>query len=50
MMAMCRQRLEEFGAAGWADKIKPVPLPEMAVRYASGELYPRFGSATKAAE
>ncbi len=50
MMAVCRQRLEEFGAAGWADKIKPLPLSVMAARYASGQLSPRFGSATKAAE
>ena len=26
MRVVCRQRFEEFGAAGWADKIKPLPL------------------------
>ncbi len=50
MSAICRQRLEEFGAAGWAEKIKPLPLSAMASRYASGELSPRFGDRLKAAE
>src|SRR3954463_5157378 len=43
MMKLCRQRYEEFGAAGQASKIKPVPVSTMARRYASGELNPRFG-------
>jgi fructose-bisphosphate aldolase class II len=35
---ICRQRYLEFGCEGQAAKIKPVPLPEVARRYASGEL------------
>ncbi len=36
---ICIERYEQFGTAGNADKIKPIPLSEMAQRYASGELY-----------
>jgi fructose-bisphosphate aldolase class II len=44
MVKLCRQRLEEFGAAGKASKIASIiPLAEMARRYASGELDPKFG-------
>jgi fructose-bisphosphate aldolase class II len=50
MRAVCRQRLEEFGAAGWAGKIKVLPPSAMAKRYASGELTPKFGAARQAAE
>jgi fructose-bisphosphate aldolase, class II len=50
MAAVCRQRFEEFGAAGWAEKIKPLPMAAMAARYAAGELSPRFGETLKAAE
>jgi fructose-bisphosphate aldolase class II len=49
MVKVCKQRYEEFGTAGQAGKIKPVPLSEMAKRYASGALDPRFAS-KKAAE
>src|SRR5579863_6167887 len=42
MRAVCQARFEEFGAAGWADKIKPVTMSAMAKRYAAGELAPRF--------
>ena len=35
---VCKQRYEEFGTAGNAGKIKPVPLADMAQRYASGKL------------
>jgi fructose-bisphosphate aldolase class II len=49
MQKLCRQRFEEFGTAGNASKIKPLPLAAMARRYASGELDPKFGLA-KAAE
>lgn len=35
---ICTQRYEQFGAAGHASKIKPIPLEDMARRYASGEL------------
>ncbi len=31
---LCRERYEAFGSAGWASKIKPVSLEEMAERYA----------------
>ena len=36
--AICKERYEQFGCAGMASKIKPVPLAEMAVRYRQGEL------------
>lgn len=38
MSAVCRARLEAFGTAGHAAKIKPLPLPAMAERYRSGDL------------
>jgi fructose-bisphosphate aldolase class II len=38
MRRICRERYEQFGAAGWADKIKPLPLQTMAKRYKAGEL------------
>jgi fructose-bisphosphate aldolase class II len=50
MRDICRQRFEEFGAAGHADKIKPLPLSAMAKRYASGELNPSFGATLQAAQ
>ncbi len=50
MSRVCRQRFEEFGAAGYADRITPAPLAAMAGRYAAGELSPRFGAARAAAE
>jgi fructose-bisphosphate aldolase class II len=50
MRAVCRQRLEEFGAAGWGDKIKPAPMSVMAKRYAAGELAPKFAKALQPAE
>jgi fructose-bisphosphate aldolase class II len=30
---LCARRFEEFGSAGRADKIKPIPLEKMAERY-----------------
>ena len=42
MIKLCRDRLEQFNTAGKASKIKPLPLPAMAKRYASGELDPKF--------
>ena len=36
--AICVARYQQFGTAGNASKIKPIPLSEMAQRYASGEL------------
>ncbi|TBW34871.1 fructose-bisphosphate aldolase class II [Siculibacillus lacustris] len=38
MQALCKARFEEFGAAGRASKIKPIPLPAMAARYRTGDL------------
>jgi fructose-bisphosphate aldolase class II len=35
---VCRQRYQQFGCAGQASKLKPVPLEKMAQRYRSGEL------------
>jgi fructose-bisphosphate aldolase class II len=50
MRAVCQQRFEEFGCAGWADKIKPLPLSVMAKRYAAGELDSKIGVNRQAAE
>ncbi len=41
--ALCRQRFEEFGTAGHASSIAPLPLSEMARRYRDGSLDPKFG-------
>jgi fructose-bisphosphate aldolase, class II len=49
MRAVCRQRFEEFGTAGQASKIKPLPLGAMAKRYAKGELSPCIGVEPKVA-
>src|SRR5580693_5312303 len=38
MRRICRQRFVEFGTAGQADRIRPIPMSEMARRYAKGEL------------
>jgi fructose-bisphosphate aldolase class II len=44
MMKVCKLRYEEFAAAGMASKIKKVySLTDMAKRYASGDLDPKFG-------
>lgn len=50
MRAICRQRFEEFGTSGWADKITPLPMSAMAKRYAGGELSPKIGITRAAAE
>ena len=42
MKKVCKQRYEEFGAAGQASKIKPIPLAEMAKLYAAGKLDPKI--------
>jgi fructose-bisphosphate aldolase, class II len=42
MRKVCKQRYEEFGAAGKASKIKPIPLAEMAKLYAAGKLDPKI--------
>lgn len=39
---LCRQRLEEFGTAGHASRIKVIPIADMARRYASGQLDPKI--------
>jgi fructose-bisphosphate aldolase class II len=49
MRKVCKQRFEEFGAAGWADKIKPLPMSAMAKRYAKGELDPKTSAGARAA-
>jgi fructose-bisphosphate aldolase class II len=50
MQKICLARFEEFGAAGQADKIRPLPLAAMAKRYVTGELSPRFGDMLQAAQ
>src|SRR6476619_6388938 len=35
---VCKERYEQFGCAGMASKVKPVPLDRMAAKYKSGEL------------
>ena len=42
MKKLCMERFEQFGTAGNADRIKPIPLAEMAKRYASGGLDPKI--------
>jgi fructose-bisphosphate aldolase class II len=49
MRDLCRLRLEQFGAAGNASRIKPLALPEMAKRYQSGALDPQIGATSVAA-
>jgi fructose-bisphosphate aldolase class II len=36
--AICKERYEQFGCAGQASKIKPMPLSDIAAAYASGKL------------
>lgn len=38
MQGICRERFEAFGCAGHANKIKPITLNDMALRYAEGTL------------
>ena len=40
MQKLCEERYEQFGTAGNASRIKPIPLAGMAERYASGVLNP----------
>ena len=42
MSKVCKERYEQFGAAGQAAHITPISLEEMAKRYASGELDPKI--------
>ena len=41
---LCRDRFERFGTAGNASKITPISLDQMAKRYASGALDPKFST------
>ena len=41
MKKLCIERFEAFGTAGHADRIKPIPVGDMAKRYASGSLDPK---------
>lgn len=41
MSEICKARLEAFGTAGWAGKIKVLSLEKMASRYSAGELVQR---------
>ncbi|MBN2905530.1 MAG: fructose-bisphosphate aldolase class II [Rhodobacteraceae bacterium] len=41
MRDLCRDRLERFGTAGNAGKIKVIPMDDMAKRYADGSLDPK---------
>ncbi len=50
MKQVCKDRYEAFGCAGHASKIKPIPMSEMAKRYASGELDPKVQPGKAAAE
>ncbi|PCI39145.1 MAG: fructose-bisphosphate aldolase class II [Thiotrichales bacterium] len=41
MMEICKERYEAFGCANMADKISPISLADMALRYEKGSLDPR---------
>ncbi|MDX1781732.1 MAG: class II fructose-bisphosphate aldolase [Thalassovita sp.] len=45
---LCRDRFERFGTAGHAASIKPIPLDDMARRYADGALSPQTAAAAAA--
>ena len=49
-LAELTARFEQFGAAGWAGKIKPLSTATMAKRYSAGELDPKIGLTKAAAE
>jgi fructose-bisphosphate aldolase class II len=40
---LCRERYRQFGSAGQASRITPIPLDEMAERYERAGLMPRAG-------
>ncbi|MGQ9367108.1 class II fructose-bisphosphate aldolase [Azospirillum sp. A39] len=42
MQRLCEERYEQFGTAGKAGRITPIPLEEMAKRYKSGALDPQI--------
>jgi fructose-bisphosphate aldolase class II len=41
MTKLCMERFEQFGTAGHADRIRTIPLAEMAKRYVAGSLDPK---------
>ena len=41
MQDLCKDRFERFGTAGNASRISPIPLDDMAKRYANGSLDPK---------
>ena len=49
MRSLCMDRFEQFGAAGQASDIRPLPLSAMVERYRSGTLDPQVAAASKAA-
>ena len=49
LTALCARRFEEFGTAGQAPKLKPVPLSGMAALYAKGKLDPVIEATARAA-
>ena len=49
LTGLCAQRFEEFGTAGKAPLIRPLPLSAMAARYAKGDLDPVAGATRRAA-
>ena len=44
LTALCAQRFDEFGTAGQAPHLRPLPLSAMAARYAKGALDPVIGT------
>jgi fructose-bisphosphate aldolase class II len=50
MRELCQRRFEQFGTAGNASKIKPLPMSQMARRYAGGQLDPSLELQSRAAE
>ena len=50
MEDLCRDRFERFDAAGHASRITPIPMDDMAKRYASGALDPHVALSAAAAE
>lgn len=48
METVCRDRFEAFGTAGNAARIKPIPMSDMARRYATGALDPHSAPAKAA--
>jgi fructose-bisphosphate aldolase class II len=49
MAQLCRDRFEQFGAAGQASRIRVIPLSEMARQYRSGRLDPKIAAEAAAA-